>query len=292
MPDLTVPPMVPADWTARYLALLGIEHPAPSLEALTRLVRAHVLAVPFENVTALLRRRDHPDGAVPAPDPAALLATWEQRAGGGVCFDIVSMVASLLRSLGYRVDVILAHISGPFGHQAIVVHLDGKRYLVDLGNGAPLFAPIPLDGVHEVHEHGLGFRFRQNADLPRVAGTEEWLRDRASDDGWQLGCRYELQPGADADRDAGYQHHMTPVTTWVLGTLTMTRSTTEAVHSLRDGTLVTYTTSGKETTTLSDSAAYQRVAAEVFGLPNVPILEALAVRAAFAARATGATNAG
>jgi N-hydroxyarylamine O-acetyltransferase len=290
MPDSMVPPMVPADWTARYLALLGIEHPAPSLEALTGLVQAHVLAVPFENVTALLRRRDHPTGPVPSPDPAALLATWEQRAGGGVCFDIVSMVAPLLRSLGYRVDVILAHISGPFGHQAVVVHLDGKRYLVDLGNGAPLFAPIPLDGVTEVHEHGLGFRFRRNADAPRVAGTEEWLRDRASDDGWQPGCRYELQPAADTDRDAGYQHHMTPVATWVLGTLTMTRSTTDAVHSLRDDTLMTYTTSGKKTTTLADAADYRRVATDIFGLPHLPILEALAVRAAFAAQVVDATN--
>jgi hypothetical protein len=81
---------------------------------------------------------------------------------------------------------------------------------------------------------------------------------------------------------------MTPVTTWVLGTLTMTRSTPEAVHSLRDDTLVTYTADGKETTVLSGPGEYQRVAAEVFGLPNLPIADALAVRAEFAARAKDA----
>ena len=34
------PSSVTPEWTRRYLALLGIEHPAPSLENLTRLVRA------------------------------------------------------------------------------------------------------------------------------------------------------------------------------------------------------------------------------------------------------------
>ena len=270
----------PADaWTSRYLALLGIEHSAPSLEALTRLVRAHVLAVTFENVTALLRRRDHPEGTVPSPDPARLLDAWEQRAGGGVCFDIIAMVVRLLTSLGYRADLILGHISGPFGHQAVVVHLDGRRYLVDLGNGAPLFAPIPLEGIAEVHRHGLGFRFRPSDDAPRLAGQEEWIRDRLIDGEWQPSCRYELQPAADADRDAGYHHHLTPGTTWVLGTLTMTRSTTEAVYSLRDDTLVRHTDGGKQTTTLADPADYQRIAADVFGLPRLPILDALTVRA-------------
>src|SRR5581483_4515848 len=209
---------LPADWTPRYLDLLGLDREPPSVDALTRLVRAHALTVSFENVTAHLRRRAHPSGPAPAPDPVALLDSWERRAGGGVCFDIVAMVVRLLRSLGYRTDHILGHISGPFGHQAVVVHLDGGRYLIDLGNGAPLFAPIPLDGVVEVHRHGLGFRFRPSHDPPRLPGHEEWIRDRWSDDGWVVGCRYELQPSAAADRDAGYQHHLTPGTTWVLGT--------------------------------------------------------------------------
>jgi N-hydroxyarylamine O-acetyltransferase len=289
MPDASAaPPTLPADWTQRYLDLLGLEPEAPSVEALTRFVKAHVLTVPFENVTAQLRRRATPSGPVPAPDPAVLLDNWERRAGGGVCFDIVGMVVPMLRSLGYRVDHILAHISGPFGHQAAVVHLREGRYLVDLGNGAPLFAPIPLDGVTEVQRHGLGFRFRPSDDAPRLPGHEEWIRDRMSDDGWVVGCRYELQPGADADRDAGYQHHLTPGTTWVLGTLTMTRSTTEAVYSLRDDTLVRHTESGKETTTLITPADYRRVATEVFGLPALPIEDGLAALAAH--KAAGAAR--
>jgi N-hydroxyarylamine O-acetyltransferase len=274
------------DWTDRYLALLGIDREAPSLEALTRLVRAHVLSVSFENVTALLRWRDHPTGLAPAPDPAALLDAWERRSASGVCFDIVAMVLPLLRSLGYDAYQILGHISGPFGHQAIVVRLDGQRYLVDLGNGAPLFAPIPLDGVHEYHHLGLGFRFRPDDQPSRLTGQEQWIRDRLSDDGWVQGCRYELQPAAAVDRDAGYQNHLTPGTTWVLGSLTLNRSTLDAVYSLKDDTLTTYTERGKETTTLTSSADYRRVANDVFSLPHLPIHDALAVRAALTALAS------
>jgi N-hydroxyarylamine O-acetyltransferase len=289
MPDVReAPDALSPNWTQRYLDLLGLEREAPSVDALTRIVKAHVLTIPFENVTAHLRRRATPSGQVPAPDPTVLLDAWERRAGGGVCFDIVTMAASLLRSLGYRTDLILGHISGPFGHQGMVIHLDGMRYLVDLGNGAPLFAPIPLEGVTEVRRHGLGFRFRRSDDAPRLAGHEEWIRDRADGDAWLPSCRFELQPGADADRDAGYQHHMTPGTTWVLGTITMNRSTAEAAYSLRDNTLVRYTDGGKETTTIATTADYRRVATEVFGLPGLPIKDGLAALAAHkAAQAVG-----
>ena len=269
----------PVSWADRYLALLGIEREAPSLDALTRFVRAHVLTVPFENVTALLRWRDHQHSTVPNPDPASLLDSWEQRAGGGVCFDLQAMILPLLQTLGYDATLILGHISGPFGHQAIVVRLDGRRYLLDMGNGAPIFAPIPLDEVVEIHRHGLGFRYRPSDDAPRRPGREEWIRDRLSDDGWVQGCRFELDPAADADRDAGYQNHLTPGTTWVLGSLTMTRSTEEAVYALKDDTLVQYTEGNKETTVLVDPADYRRVAEDVYGLPRLPIAEALAVRA-------------
>ena len=75
------------------------------------------------------------------------------------------------------------------------------------------------------------------------------------------------------------------------GTLTMTRSTTEAVYALKDATLTRYTEAEKTVETIADPAAVARLAAETYGLPRLPIHEALAVRAQFAALATGPTNA-
>jgi N-hydroxyarylamine O-acetyltransferase len=273
-------------WTDRYLALLGLEREVPSLDALTRLVRAHVLTVPFENVTALLRRRDHPTGPVPPMDLDALLDTWERRAGGGICFELAAMFSRLLASLGYDIYVMLAQVSLPNGHQAIHVTLDGKRYLVDLGTGGPIFQPIPLDDLpFEIHHHGVGYRFRFGDEPGQL------LREVPDDGGWRISCRYTMRPAADEDRDRGYQNHHVVNASWVTGTLTMTRSTTETVYALKDSTLTRYTDTGKSVETIADPAAYARLAAEAYSLPRLPIRDALEVRAAFSKLATGPTNA-
>jgi arylamine N-acetyltransferase len=273
-------------WTGRYLALLGVEREAPSPEALTRLVRAHVLTVPFENVTALLRRRDHPTGPVPPMDLDLLLDTWEQRAGGGICFELAAMFSRLLASLGYDIYLVLAQVSLPNGHQAIHVTLDGKRYLVDLGTGGPIFQPIPLDDLpFEIRHHGVGYRFRAG-DAPH-----QLLREALIQGDWRISCRYTLRPASDEDRDRGYQSHHAVNASWVTGTLTMTRSTTEAVYALKDSTLTRYTDTGKSVETIADPAGYVRLATEAYGLPHLPIHEALDVRAAFAKLASGPTNA-
>ena len=273
-------------WTDRYLALLGREREAPGLEALTRLVRAHVLTVPFENVTALLRRRDCPAGPVPAMDLDGLLDTWERRAGGGICFELAAMFSRLLASLGYDLYVMLARVSLPNGHQAIHVTLEGKRYLVDLGTGGPIFQPIPLDDLpFEIRRHGIGYRFRFGDEPGQL------LREALIQGEWTVSCRYTLRPAVDEDRDRGYQHHHVVNASWVTGTLTLTRSTTEAVYTLKDSTLTRYTEAGKTVETVTDRSAYVRLAAGPYGLPHLPIREALEVRAAFAKLATGPTNA-
>lgn len=268
-----------AAWLRRYLDFLGVERSTPSLEALSALVRAHCLAVPFENVTSLLRRRRHPTGPVPPPDPETLLSSWERRAGGGVCFEIVPMVTRLLVGLGYAAHPVLGQISLPNGHQAVVVMLGGRRHLVDLGNGAPLFEPIPLDGSPvEIHRHGLSFRFRSGSH------DDELLQDRLIDATWTTYCRYDLRPAAEADREQGYQHHHTPNASWVTGSLTIVRSTEDAVYALKDDSLTCHTAAGKSSETLSEVADYARVVRDFHGMKAADIEGALAMRRLLSAR--------
>lgn len=262
-------------WVRRYLTLLGVNGGPPCLDSLAEVTRAHVLTVPFENVTALLRRRAYPTGPVPAPDPDVLLDTWERRAGGGVCFEIAMMVNRLLTGLGYRTQLLLGQISVPNGHQAVLVEVGGRRYLIDLGNGAPLFEPIPLDTLpYEIHRYGLSFRYRV------AEGTDEIIQDRVIDGAWKGYCRFSLQSAVDADREGGYQHHHTPNASWVTGSLTMVRSTFDSVYALKDATLTRYTADGKTIETLDGEADYLQVAREVYGLPGLRISEALAMRTA------------
>ena len=91
----------------------------------------------FENVTAILRRARVPSGPVPPVDLDALLRARAAGRGGGVCFELAPLFRRLLTGLGYRVWPILAQITFPGSHHATVVDLDGARYLVDVGSGAP-----------------------------------------------------------------------------------------------------------------------------------------------------------
>src|SRR6188472_2740314 len=138
--------MTANNWTRTYLGLLGVPASTPSLPHLTALIDAQFRTIPFENVTSLSRRLDSPEGPVPEIDRAQLLANWEAKRGGGVCFEIVSMFHKLLLNLGYDVRLILAQISFPDGHQALIVTLDGVDWLVDVGTGSPVFRPISLNG--------------------------------------------------------------------------------------------------------------------------------------------------
>ena len=63
----------------------------------------------------------------------------------------------------------------------------------------------------------------------------------------------------------------------------MNRATLTEAYALKDDVLTRYTDAGKESETITVPARYRQIAAEVFGLPNLPIeagLEALAAHRA------------
>lgn len=258
------------DWVGRYLRLLGLAREPPTLGALARLTRAHLLAVPFGNVSALLRYRDRP-GDPPPLDPEELLAEWEEGRGTAVCFEAVHAFSRLLAALGYDARPVAGAITFPGSHQAIVVALGGTCYLVDVGNGAPFFAPMPLDRVVEVRHAGLAYRLRPG----EVPG--EHMQDRWIGGAWAPFCRYDLRvPGAAAWEEAYRRHHV-PGESFVIGPLRLVRCTEGAVHSLHGGELTHFTAAGKQVERVEGPDGYERAVREVFGVQRLPVAEVLAV---------------
>jgi N-hydroxyarylamine O-acetyltransferase len=262
---------VPEGWVARYLAFLGLEREAPGLDALTRLTRAHLLNVPFENATSILRRQRVPDGPVPPLAAEPLLDAWIGGRAGGLCFEITHGFSRLLAALGYRSHPVLAFITFPGSHQAVLVELDGQRYLVDTGNGAPLFEPILLDGTVEVWRAGLGFRYH-------AGGDGEWIQDRWIDQAWAPFCVFDLSVPDPALSAAAFQSHHVPGGSWVVDRLVLVRCTADMVVSLRSGELTRFTIDGKSVEQVA-FADYARLAATLFGMPALPITDALAALA-------------
>jgi len=262
-------------WSQRYLALLGIEIAAPTLDGLRAIAAAHVQCVPFENITSILRRRDAADRPVPPLDLDVMLDLWTERRGGGVCFEVVAMVDRLLSELGYRTHSVLGQISFPGSHMANLVELEDARYLVDAGNGAPFLEPIPLDREFEIRAAGLTYRFRPAQE------PDYWVQDRWIDGAWAPFCRYLLAAADPRVRATAYQQHHTIGQSWVVDALVLLLSSRDEVWSLRDNELRHFTADGKTVEVVTDTGAYSALAAERFGLPNLPID---AARQALAAR--------
>ena len=266
------------DWTRRYLALLGFDArdatalPPPDLDTLRRIARSHLLTVPFESITSVLRRRAAASEHVPPLDPEAILQAWLDRSAGGLCFEVTEMVSRLLTSLGYDAHPVLGQISFPGAHQAVCVTVDGARYMVDAGNGAPFFEPIPVDipEAFEIHHAGLAYRFRLDAE------ADASVQDRWIDGDWKPFCHYALGVPDDGARKAAYQQHHVLGCSWVVDSLVLVRCTEQAVWSLRDGTLNHFTADGKVTSSVPRDE-YAQYAADVFKLPNLPITEAARV---------------
>ena len=93
-----------------YLDRIGYAGPVePTYAVLAALQRAHMLAVPFENLDIALGRRL-------VLDRRANYARIVERRRGGWCFELNGLFAWLLQQLGYRVTLLGSFsIQGPDG---------------------------------------------------------------------------------------------------------------------------------------------------------------------------------
>jgi arylamine N-acetyltransferase len=263
-------------WVERYLAFLSVPREAPSFDALSRLTRAHLHAVPFENLTSLLRRQEH-GTPVPELDLDAVLANWRAGRGGGACFEASYMYYHLLCRFGYDARHILNRgEKWDGGHQAVVVELDGASFLFDVGNGSPHFDPIPLDGPTEVRHVGLAYRFRPGE------APHEWLQERWITEAWTPFFVYNLRPGDEHVRRAAYQRHHVPGESFVVSSLTLVLCEDDQVLQLRNDEFIRHTDEGKQRQQVSDPEEYARIVAEEFRRPNMPVVDAIAAWQEFA----------
>jgi arylamine N-acetyltransferase len=259
-------------WQSQYLELLGLQREEPTLDYLKRLTRAHLSRVPFENITSILRRGAAAEAAVPPLDQVTELQAWRDCRGGGLCFEVTNMFGTLLAGLGFRTHAVLANISFVGSHQAVEVDVDGVRYLVDAGNGAPFFDPIPISAnAVEVAHVGLAYRFRPANDQSNAL-----IQDRLIDSTWQPFCTYDLAPASVSAREAAYQRHHVRGQSWVVDNVTLVRCSETEVWSLRDDRLNHFSSSGKSTSTIGTLSEYREVIGGIFGLPGAPLEQAQA----------------
>jgi N-hydroxyarylamine O-acetyltransferase len=166
-----------------YLSRMGYHGPAdPTANTLRALQRAHLLAVPFENL-------DIPLGRAIRLDTPHLFDKIVTRRRGGYCFEVNGLFALLLESLGFQVVRLSASSANDdgtylaeFEHLALQVHsVDDPEtaWLVDVGWGDGPIEPLRL---LEAGEQQRGQRiYRLHADssflvLEEKLAGGEWLK--------------------------------------------------------------------------------------------------------------------
>lgn len=140
----------------RYFERIGWTDPVPpTFHTVAGLLRAHMLAIPFENLDVLL-------GKPPSLELDVLSAKLIDARRGGYCYEHSTLFQAVLDRLGFQVAAHSARVTmigtkqtSPRTHMLLSIELDEGAFVLDPGFGglAPL-VPVPLDG-REVGDHWL-----------------------------------------------------------------------------------------------------------------------------------------
>jgi N-hydroxyarylamine O-acetyltransferase len=185
-----------------YLSRLNYSGPlTPSGETLRALQLAHLLTVPFENLSI------HSGEPIVLND-AALFDKIVLRQRGGFCYELNGLFAALLRELGFDVQMLSASVAnsegvwGPeFDHMTLMVTL-ADRWLVDVGFGDSFTEPLLLDYRDDQIQGTRRYRIDEK-DGGLILSQKE------NGSFWKPQYRFTLTPHVYADYAAMCRFHQT-----------------------------------------------------------------------------------
>ncbi|MDQ0372798.1 arylamine N-acetyltransferase family protein [Cellulomonas humilata] len=213
-----------------YLARIG----AGPGDPLAAIHRAHLAAIPFENLDVQLGV----GVSVDLPDVQAKLVDARR---GGYCYEHGILLAAALERLGHTVERRLARIGDPAvvarPRSHLVVVVDG-RWLADTGFGSGLLEPVPLVDGSVSHQGAWTFRTVRLDD-------GSWQLHELHDGAWQT--HYTIPPETTYLADVEVANFATshrPTSRFVLN-LVVIRKEEARVRSLIGRRLTVETPTGK-----------------------------------------------
>lgn len=238
----------------------------PSAETLRGLQVAHLLAVPFENLSI------HAKEPIALEDDALFTKIVEKRRGG-FCYEANGLFAALLRALGFDVAMLSAEVAnakgeyGPnFDHMALMVSPTGpsaQRWLVDVGFGDSFLEPLLLDERAEQVQGKRAFRIRSD-------GTHLILQRRDEDDEWKTQYRFTLQSYSYEDYAEMCHYHQTSPESHFTQSRICSRATEAGRITLSDMRFITTSYSStpqvRHERTLTSEDEYAAMLREHFGI--------------------------
>ena len=244
----------------------------PTAETLRALQVAHLLTVPFENLSI------HAKEPIILDDDALFTKIVANRRGG-FCYEANGLFAALLRALGFEVEMLSAEVAnaegefGPdFDHMTLMVTPPGsmniaQRWLVDVGFGDSFLEPLLLDEPGEQRQGSRAYQIVSN-------GTHLVLMQRDEGDQWKALYRFTLQPHEYADYAEMCRYHQTSPESHFTRSRICSRATLQGQIAgritLSDMRFITTSMNGADQTrqerTLQSEAEYADVLREQFGI--------------------------
>lgn len=260
---------VPDEWSVgkldldAYLARIGYDGAAePSGATLAALHRAHLAAIPFENLNLMLGRGI-------SVDFESIQAKLVDAKRGGYCYEHGQLFGAALERLGFRVDRLLARV-GPDGepvrprtHLTLRVQGVDGTWLADVGFGSSPPGPLSLHGPDSGGPQDLGGWIY--AIVPDQTEGTAMLREFQAGE-WVTLYRYEDQPAYPADVVMSNHYTATYPESWFTWQPIVARRYPDAIHALV-GRGYTITRAGhvKTRRSLTD-AEFAAALSEIFGL--------------------------
>ena len=240
-----------------YLDRIGYSAPVRvDRQTLFGLHRAHLLAIPYENLDIHL-------GRALTLDVDAIFDKIVTRRRGGWCYEMNGLFAWALREIGFDVSLLAGTVgrraSGPTAegnHLLMSVRLD-QPYLADVGFGNGFLDPLPLAAGRYVQTD-----FLKPFELRQADGRWELVGDGVGGGGFD----FTLEP-AVMTRFAAQCHHLqTSPESGFVRVAVCHRFRPDGIYSLRGAVLQQTNALGTASTTLDHAARYRQALEDLFGL--------------------------
>jgi N-hydroxyarylamine O-acetyltransferase len=251
--------VIDVDSYLRRIGSKGVHEPdGASLRALHR---AHLLAVPFENLDIHLGR--------PIELSEQSLHRKIVGAGrGGFCYELNGLFAALLREVGFDVSMLSAGVMGvegdfgpPFDHLTLeVADAAGSRWLVDVGFGEGFMEPVPFE---------VGREDGQDTGTYRIDVDDgEYVLWRRTPGAEAFEAQYRFPPDghALADFEAMCRYHQTSPESSFPRQRVCSLALPDGRVTLTDATLIVTHQRRRSEQPIEDDDAYRAALREQFGI--------------------------
>ncbi|MDH5609091.1 MAG: arylamine N-acetyltransferase [Cyclobacteriaceae bacterium] len=158
----------------RYLDRIGLKKESPTLAYLKKLQRHHLLHIPFENLDIHYGKRIHLDYRL-------VYEKIISGTRGGYCYELNGLFFHLLCQLGYHCYPTGSQFylgegsySRPMDHLQLVVQLEERNYLVDVGTISGITQPLLITPETVSLDYISYYRLDRDPDL-------HWLIKRSPD---------------------------------------------------------------------------------------------------------------